>query len=176
MLTYPIFRVFKCYFASKNLHKICLEEETSLVLRAGIFDIDPLMEINNGRYLTLADIGRFNHGFRTGFYKKSRENNLYFTVAGTSTKYRYRIPFRKKFTMTTKIICYDDKWIYYHHNFIYNNQITTSLLVRTGVLKNGKLVRPKDVEGYFEMTLPKLAMPEWVESWIKTDENFPGFD
>ena len=78
--------------------------------------------------------------------------------------------------MTTKIIYYDDKWIYYHHNFIYNKQITTSLLVRTGVLKNGKLVRPKDAEGYFEMALPKLAMPEWVESWIKTDEKFPGFD
>ena len=176
MINYPMIRILRCYLSSKFLDRINLEDESSLVFRASIFDIDPLVEINNGRYLTLADIGRFNHGFRTGFFKKSRENNLYFTVVGLNAKYRYRIPFGKKFTMTTKIIYYDDKWIYYHHNFIFNNRITTSLLARTGVLKNGKLVKPEDVEGYFEMDLPKLNLPQWVEHWIEADEHFPGFN
>ena len=45
--------------------KVKIEDETALIFRAGIFDIDPYLEINNGRYQTLADIGRFNHGFRT---------------------------------------------------------------------------------------------------------------
>lgn len=69
MINYPFIRLFKAYINSKFSNKVDIADETSLVFRAGFFDIDPYFEINNGRYQTLADIGRFNHGFRTGFFK-----------------------------------------------------------------------------------------------------------
>ena len=62
-------------------------------MRCGFSDIDPYLEINNGRYQTLADIGRFPHGFRT-FFSTAKKNKIYFTVS--SMKYRYRIPFGEK--------------------------------------------------------------------------------
>ena len=46
--------------------------------------------------------------------------------------------------MTTKIIYIDEKWTYYLHEFIYNNRITSTVLARTGVVKNGKLVLSRD--------------------------------
>ena len=176
MLNYPLLRVLKANIASKFVKNIKLEDESSLTFRAGIFDIDPFIEINNGRYLTLADVGRFNHGFRTGFYKKARSENLYFTVVGVSAKYRYRIPFGKKFTMTTKIIHSDEKWIYYLTDFSHDNRVSTSLLARTGVLRAGKLVRPNEVEEIFQMKLTKYQVPQWVELWIKSDLKRPGFE
>ena len=47
--------------------------------------------------------------------------------------------------MTTKIIYVDDKWTYYLHKFIVKNQITSTLLVRTGAVRNGKLIRSEEI-------------------------------
>ena len=58
MLNYPFFRLLRFYFASKFTKKVKIEDETTLSMRC-ISDIDPYLEINNGRYQTLADIGRF---------------------------------------------------------------------------------------------------------------------
>ena len=175
MLSYPYLSLLRAYFASKFTNKVKIEDETTLSMRCGISDIDPYLEINNGRYQTLADIGRFNHGFRTGFFNKAKKNKIYFTVAGASNKYRYRIPFGKKFKMTTKIIYVDDKWTYYLHKFIFKDRITSTLLVRTGVVKNGKLIKSEEVSKIFNFNIPKVKLPIWVNDWIKSDENNPSF-
>ena len=144
-------------------------------MRCGITDMDPYWEVNNGRYQTLADIGRFNHGFRSGFFSVAKRNGIYFTVAGSAAKYRYRIPFGKKFKMTTQIIYVDEKWTYYLHKFIVGNQVTTTLLVRTGIVKNGKLIRSKEAAVIFNFNIPSVKLPKWVSDWIKSDEKNPFF-
>ena len=73
MLNYPFFSLLRAYVASKFTRKVKIEDETTLSMRCGISDIDPYLEINNGRYQTLADIGRFNHGFRSGFFGKAKK-------------------------------------------------------------------------------------------------------
>lgn len=175
MINYPFIRLFKAYIDSKFSNKVNIADETALVFRAGFFDIDPYFEINNGRYQTLADIGRFNHGFRTGFFEIAKQNKIYFTVAGASVKYRYRISFGEKFTMTTKIIFIDDKWTYYLHNFIVKSKIKSTVLARTGVVKNGKLLNTERVSDYFKINIPDLDLPNWVADWIKSDESNPAF-
>ena len=175
MFTYPFLTLLRAYFASRFTKKVKIEDETTISIRCGISDIDPYLEINNGRYQTLADIGRFNHAFKTGIFSKVRKNKMYFTVAGASIKYRYRIPFGKKFKMTTKIIYVDDKWTYFLHKFIVKNQITSTLLVRSGVVKNGKLIKSKELQKIFNFNIPKDKLPLWIKEWIKSDENNPSF-
>lgn len=175
MINYPYSRLFKIYLLSKVKEKIDIKCETDLYFRAGIFDIDPYLEINNARYHTLADVGRFNHGFRTGFFAKAIQHKLSFTVAGSTAKYRHRIPFGKKFKMSTKIIFTDEKWVYYLTNFSRKNKLCVSIMARTGTVKNGRLVRTKEASNYFELKAPSYELPEWVSSWIKSDEKYPGF-
>ncbi len=175
MLNYPFFSFLKAYLTSKFTKKVSIEDETELSMRCGITDVDPYWEVNNGRYQTLADIGRFNHGFRSGFFSIAKRNGIYFTVAGSTAKYRYRIPFGKKFKMTTQIIYVDEKWTYYLHKFIVGNQVTTTLLVRTGIIKNGKLIRSKEAAVIFNFNIPSLKLPMWVSDWIKSDEKNPFF-
>ena len=175
MINYPFFRLFRAYVSSKYLKKVKIEEETTLIFKANIFDIDPYLEINNGRYQTLADIGGSNHGFRTGFFSTAIKNKIYFTVAGTSTKYRYRIKYGKKFKMTTKIIFVDEKWTYYIHKFLLDGKITSTILARTGVVKNGKLIKSEEASRIFNLNIPPLKLPKWVDDWIKSDESNPAF-
>ena len=175
MINYPYIRLLITYLNSKKKERISIYDQSILRFRAGLFDIDPYLEINNGRYHTLGDIGRFNHGFLTGFYKKSRENNLIFTVAGATAKYRHRIPFGMKFEMRTKIVFTDDKWVYYLTDFHSENRLRSSILARTGTVKNGKLLSTKEASKYFDLNIPSYDIPDWISLWIKSDEKFPGF-
>ena len=77
--------------------------------------------------------------------------------------------------MTTKNIYVDDKWTYFLHKFIFKNQITSTLLVRTGGVKNGKLIKSEEASKIFNFNIPKAKLPLWVNDWIKSDENNPSF-
>ena len=77
--------------------------------------------------------------------------------------------------MTTKIIYIDEKWTYYLHEFIYNNRITSTVLARTGVVKNGKLVLSRDAAKIFNLNFLETKLPLWVEAWIDSDKNNPAF-
>ena len=175
MINYPYFRLFKTYIESIGKEPIDITEESVLNFRAGLFDIDPYLEVNNGRYHTLGDIARFNHGFRSGFYKNSRMHGITFTLAGATAKYRHRIPFWKKFEMRTKIVYTDDKWVYYMTDFHTNERLSSSILARTGCVKNGKLISTEDSARYFNLNVPKYELPGWVSLWIQSDSKYPGF-
>ena len=86
MINYPYGKILKSYFLSKTKRKLKITDESILEFKAGIFDIDPYCEINNGRYHILGDIGRFDHGFRTGFFKRAIKYKLSFMVAGSQRK------------------------------------------------------------------------------------------
>ena len=76
MYNYPFIRLIRAYISSLFSEKVTVEDKTTISMRCSIGDIDPYWEMNNGRYQQLADIGRFNHGFRTGFFKKVLKNKI----------------------------------------------------------------------------------------------------
>ena len=54
-------------------------------------DIDPWGELNNGRTLTLYDLGRVPLALRTGLIDLVRRNRWGIAVAGASVRYRRRV-------------------------------------------------------------------------------------
>ena len=177
MINYPYFRLFRAYIQSRSQKKIDPFDESQIELRSNIFDIDFNKEINNGRYLVLADLARINHGFLSGYFSLAREHGFYPMVSGIAVKYRYRIPYKVKFTMRTKMIFVDEKWTYFETKFYYRKKLSSSVFARTGTVLNGKLLRTKDFENIVNKDFKKIAKsPELVECWDKIDSNFLGFD
>lgn len=173
MILYPNYRILKFYIKSKFITNINLLETSTLNMRVNFLDIDPFMEMNNGRYLTIMDVGRINHGFCTGFNDDVIKHRLGFTVVGTSIKYRYRLPLWRKFKMTSTIIGIDTKWFYWHHEFYSDDRITTAAIVRTGVLYKSKLIKIDELERLITKKIKKIEIPSWVESWTKSDKLIP---
>ena len=62
------FCLFFGYIQSRSQKQIDPFDESQIELRSNIFDIDFNKEINNGRYLVLADLARINHGFFNRFF------------------------------------------------------------------------------------------------------------
>jgi len=55
------------------------------------WDVDPWRELNNGRTLTLYDLGRLPMADRTGMIRALGRNNWKMAVAGASVRYRRRV-------------------------------------------------------------------------------------
>tara|TARA_B000000609_G_C24155506_1_gene340205 strand:+ start:427 stop:960 length:534 start_codon:yes stop_codon:yes gene_type:complete len=176
MVNYPYFRFIKTYLQSKFQPQISPEQVSEINLKSSLMDIDFNGEINNGRYLVLADLGRFNHGFLTGYFKAARKHRFYPMIAGIIAKYRYRIPYNKKFRMTTRIIFFDDKWSYFETKFFYKDKLSTTIFARTGSVLKGKLLYIKDLERLIgQKNNMTTDIPEIVKNWEKVDSNFEGF-
>ncbi|MEM0898954.1 MAG: thioesterase family protein [Pseudomonadota bacterium] len=92
-------------------------EEGRMRLRVWPTDLDIAVHMNNGRYLTIADLGRWELLFRTGFWPKMRANGWH-PVVGTSKIWHRRslMPFQP-FDLTTRVLFWDEKWIYLEHRF-----------------------------------------------------------
>tara|TARA_A100001011_G_C14179847_1_gene786343 strand:- start:307 stop:840 length:534 start_codon:yes stop_codon:yes gene_type:complete len=177
MINYPYFRLFNAYIQSRSQKQIDPFDESQIELRSNIFDIDFNKEINNGRYLVLADLARINHGFLTGFFSLARKFGFYPMVAGIAVKYRYRIPYKAKFTMKTKMIYVDEKWTYFETKFYYRKKLSSSIFARTGVVLNGKLLYTKNFEKIVKKKFKIIEKPpELVKCWQEVDSNFVGFD
>lgn len=137
-----------------------------------INDIDNFLELNNGRVLTLFDLGRTDFAIRTGLGKELLRQKWGLVVAGSSVQYRKRVRLFQKLSIQTHLIGVDERWFYIEQVMTVNDQATSQALLRTGVtnIKTGKTIPTEQVlaaVGYADFQLPP---PEWVQAWIDADK------
>ena len=91
---YPYLRTLK--FFARRKSKLAIGDESVVNMRVLFSDVDPFMELNNGRHLTMMDFGRFDLAIRTGLLSVAKQKNWSFTIAGASVRYRHRLKFMQK--------------------------------------------------------------------------------
>lgn len=81
-------------------------------------DLDFNGHMNNGRYLTIMDLGRLDLILRTGLMRMMLKQKSV-PVLG-SAKIRYRLPLMpfEPFDLHTRIVGWDEKWMYIEQRFI----------------------------------------------------------
>ncbi len=169
---YPYLRVIKTFATSGRKRSLDLGEESVLKMTVMPGDIDVFMELNNGRFLTLMDFGRFDVAIRSGFLSQVRSQKWGLTVAGASVRFRYRLRLFQKFELHSKVIGRDEKWIYFHQKVVRKGKIHASALVRTGVTSRKGIVKTEEVVRALGLSgIPPL--PDWARAWIEADEVLP---
>lgn len=111
------FRTLLTYIFAHFRPKVDVIDETRIRLRTLPTDLDVAIHMNNGRYSTIADLGRWDMMIRIGFWKIMRTRGWH-PVVGTSKVWHRRSlePFQP-FDLTTKLLFWDDKWTYLEHRF-----------------------------------------------------------
>ena len=93
---YPYLLTLRTIYQARRRPKLNFDDTGIVHLRAGLLDIDHYGEVNNGRQLTLMDLGRYDLGVRGGLMELISKKKWGFAVGGSSIRYRRRIPFGKK--------------------------------------------------------------------------------
>ena len=171
---YPYFRAFVRSIVANRKPKIGFLETTSTKIWIGPLDIDPWMELNNGRTLTLYDLGRIPHFQQTGTTKPILKAGMYLTVAGVSVRYRGRIrPFTTA-QMQTRVLGWDNRFVYVEQSLWQNGECANQMLLRQAIVKPGHgIVDPKEVASIVDVDPRSPDLPDWVKNWIEADATRP---
>ena len=170
---YPYYKAAKVLIRSKFKPGLKIDDESILYLRSGFSDIDMYPEVNNGRHLTLMDLGRFDLAVRTGLIGLIRRKNWGLVVGGASIRYRRKIPFFRKFILSTRLLGHDGRWFYFEQTTSRHQKICSAALVKAGIRSSQGLVPAGEVIKEMGITDWSLKLPDWVNSWIEAEGKRP---
>ena len=170
---YPLIRLATLLLHSRKQSKLAFGETSEITFRCRTWDLDMFMEMNNGRVLTLYDLGRFDLSIRTGLGEVLKKNRWGLAVAGSSTRYRKRVHIFDEVTMKTQVAGIDDKWFYLAQSMWVKGKPTSSALLRTCITRNGGAVPTDEVRAALgaEDWIPD--MPKWVDEWRLAEDHRP---
>ena len=166
---YPYLRLIKVVIQSQFKPKMEFYSEKYDEINLTVLpnDIDPFMELNNGRYVTLLDLGRFAYGGRIKMGTFLKKNNWSLTIVGTYNEYRYRLKLFRKFQLKSKIIGYDEKWFYFFQKAEINGKTHMASVVKFAFTSKNGLVLPSKVIPKMDLIYNPKELPKWIDELSK---------
>lgn len=137
------------------------------------WDLDLWSELNNGRTLTLYDLGRIPLAMRTGLILPLRANRWGITVAGSSVRYRRRVRMFERFEMRSRCLGWDAKFLYMDQSMWRNGECTSQVLIRSAFTGRKGIVPPAEVLAAMGSAEASPPLPGWVQAWIAADAERP---
>ena len=171
---YPVFRIFYHALRARRRSKLGLWDTHVSQHICWPWDIDLWMELNNGRTLTLFDIGRVSMGERNGTNKAAKHHKFGMAMAGATVRYRKRVTMFQKLEMHTRCIGFDDKFLYMEQSMWDEaGDCCNHLLIRAALLKKRKMVPPKTFIDLLSSEEKAPELPDWAKAWIDADATRP---
>ncbi|MCP1726381.1 acyl-CoA thioesterase FadM [Natronospira proteinivora] len=168
-LWFRMIRVILRAVLGKNLSPL----ETSRVhFRVWPHDLDINMHMNNGRYLTLMDLGRLDLMIRTGMGRLVLREKWMPVAASAMVRFRRPLlPFRS-FQLESRLLCWDDKWFFLEQRLVRGGRTIAFALLKGCIRRSGGHVPPGDIfQQVLDEPLASPPMPEAVRHWIETEED-----
>jgi len=162
---YPVIRLASEMARARNLPSPPAGETHVSRMRVWPWDIDVFMDLNNGRLLTLFDIGRFGLFTRMGILKQLKAHGWYGTVAGTCIRYRRRITVFQHLELRTRLAGWDDRFIYFEQAFWRDGECCAHAAIRTAITGGKGIVPPTEMIATLDHDPASPALPDWIEAW-----------
>lgn len=129
-------------------------------------DIDILRHMNNGRYLSLFDLGRWDQLIRTGLFDAMNERGWYAVVSSETITFRKSLQLWQRFDIQSRFIGHDEKALFLEHRAVVNGEIYARAIVRARMLRrSGGTVSNEEL---FAAVGRPDGVPEidaWVHDW-----------
>lgn len=174
---YPFIRytstIIKSAIRAKKGNTLTFRDTGEIEFFCRLTDIDNFLEMNNGRVLTLYDMGRTDFAVRSGLGRQLLKQHWGMVVAGSTVQYRKRIRAFDKVTMKTHIAGFDERWIYIEQSMWVKGKPCSSALLRTGITEGGKVIETARVLEVLDQADWQLPPTGYVAEWIVSDADRP---
>jgi acyl-CoA thioesterase FadM len=162
---YPLFRLIKVSAAGVAGKSLGPLDTSRIRFMVWPNDIDTNWHMNNGRYLTLMDLGRWDLALRTGLVRAAVKNHWRPLAGGVAIRFRRPLPPFRPYEMTTRVLCWDHKWFYSEQCFRQDGRAKARALVRLLFKGRGGNVPPSEVVGALGHTGDSPELPAEVLRW-----------
>jgi acyl-CoA thioesterase FadM len=129
-------------------------------------DLDLLLHVNNGVYLSMLDVARVDLMLRSGMAKRLSGKGIYPVVAAETIRFRRSLQLFQVFEVETAVIGWDEKAFIIQHHFLRRGELVADAVVRARFLKRkGGTVSSQELLELAGRTGPSPALPAWIDAW-----------
>jgi len=166
------FRTFwHLLFVGSRGSKLGLTDVSRSNFRVWPTDLDILGHMNNGKYLSIMDVARFDLTQRNGVLAVCRREKWYPVIVGQTISYRKSLNPWKRFTIESRVLGVDEQAVYLEQRFLRPGadrtpEIYARAIVRTRILRrSGGVVRIDELLSKLDFEPSALHLPEDVLAW-----------
>ena len=170
---YPFIRLAWQFFLHRKASPLGVGETHESLHYCLPWDLDLWMELNNGRALTLYDMGRLPLAKRAGLMDVLRRRNWGLTIAGSSVRYRKRIRMFDCIKMQSHAVCVDQRFIYLEQSMWVRGICAGHALYRTAVTDENGIVSTDRVLAELAGGVILPEMPDWIAAWSAAEDLRP---
>lgn len=134
-------------------------------------DLDVNGHVNNGVYLTYADLGRTDLMLRSGAFKPILKNGWYPVVIAETIRFKRSLKLFQRFDIKTSVVGWNERDFFLQQQFYRNGTLYAGAAIKARFLsrKGGSVAVDDVLEAVgFDQTRPSL--PEWVSDWDRSVE------
>jgi acyl-CoA thioesterase FadM len=106
---------------------------SAIALHVWPTDLDLMLHMNNGRYLSLMDLGRVDLMVRAGFWQLAKRRGWYPVIASSLIDYRRPLTMFQRFELRTRVAGWDERWVYMEQQFVRQGTIAAAATVKTAI-------------------------------------------
>ncbi len=129
-------------------------------------DLDPLRHVNNGKYLSMLDLGRYDLLMRSGFWQEASRRGWYAVVAAQTITYKRSLTLGQRFALLTKVLGTDERAVYMEQTFVREGAVVARAVVQARFLRRtGGTVSPDELMDAAGGAPRDLTLPDWVHAW-----------
>lgn len=168
---YIFLRLFLVLWCGLRAPKGGMALESVLNMRVLPNDLDFNLHMNNGRYLTLMDLGRIDLVVRGGLLPHIRANKWFPVLGSCTIRFRRPLDAFQKYKLRTRLAGWDEKWLYMVQSFeLPDGRIAALALVRGLFNSPQGTIPPADMLKLAGYTEPSPPLPEAYTSWGTIDD------
>jgi acyl-CoA thioesterase FadM len=153
-------------FFRKKLHPL---SESVLHLRVLPNDLDLNFHMNNGRYLSLMDLGRLDLLIRTDLAAALVRHRWQPLVGSLNIRYKLSLMPFQRYRLRTKVVGWDEKWFYIEQRFERGNRTIAVGLVKTLFRGKGRNITPAETLRLIRVNIDPPAIPENIKRWLSME-------
>lgn len=138
---------------------------TVVRMRVWPLDLDFNRHVTNGRYFTLADVGRMDFVLRSGAFRVALRLKALPIVGDTWGKFRRELKIFQTFEIHTRMLGWDEKWVFMEHRFLREGRVIGVVVMRGLFRSNKGPVPPLELVREIGTTQPSSELPAWLTAW-----------
>lgn len=139
------FRVLRVFLKSLRCPSIGVFGESRISFRVWPTDLDINWHMNNGRYLTLMDLGRTHFMSQLRLLWKLPSLKWYPVVGAVRIEFMRSLNPFQKFDIVTRLLSWDGKWFYLEQRFESDGKTMARAVLRALFLGSGRRIEPEEI-------------------------------
>ena len=144
--------------------------ESVLRFRVWPNDLDLNIHMNSGRYLSFNDIGRVDLLLRMKLFRRVLKRGWRPIAGGAMVRYRRSLLPFERFTLRSRVVCWDEKWFYFEHLIERADGSLAAMTHVRGLLRgNEGNVAPQELLVLAGKDTASPAMPEFIAKWNESE-------